>query len=301
METAPTDFIGELSEDGEVLLMTRRLLLSRWTRRFAVLLIIVSALAPVAFVPFALHAQSGITSPTSGTTVSGDVIITGTAVHPAFQRYELYYKLEPSSNDAYIYFDGGSAQVTNGPLGIWRTATLPPGVYTIRLRVVKNDSNYDEAFLENVLIGQAASAEATPTPTPTASEPTPTPIPTATFTPAPQPTPNVGQVTQPQVEGDGPVLAPTLAVDTAVLTGTTGSTNDASGANAGTLFADAAPAVQVQEVNTSFTRDLGEAVAVDRLRGFFFTGMRASAILILGSIVLLAGRRLVSWVWTQYR
>lgn len=298
METAPTDFIGELSEDGEVLLMTRRLLLSRWTRRFAVLLIIASALAPVALVPAALQAQSGITSPTSGTTVSGDVIISGTAVHPAFQRYELYYKLEPSSNDAYIYFDGGSAQVTNGPLGIWRTATLQPGVYTIRLRVVKNDSNYDEAFLENVLIGQAASAEATPTPTPTSSEPTPTPIPTATFTPAPQPTPIVGQVTQPQVENDGPILAPTPIVNTEVLTGTTDSTD---GENAGALFTGTTSASAPQEVSTGFTRELGEAVAVDRLRGFFFTGMRASAILILGSIVLLAGRRLVSWVWTQYR
>lgn len=280
--------------------MTRRLLLLRWTRAIAVLFILISALAPFALNPLAVQAQSGITSPTSGTTVSGDVIITGTAVHPAFQRYELYYKLEPSSNDAYIYFDGGSAPVTNGPLGIWRTASLQAGVYTIRLRVVKNDSNYDEVFLDNVLIGQAA-AEVTPTPTPTSGEPTPTPIPTATFTPAPQPTPIVGQVTQPQVEGDGPVLAPTPIINTGVLTDATASSNGASGENGGTLFADTAPAAQAQEVNTSFTRDLGEAVAVDRLRGFFFTGMRVSAILILGSIVLLAGRRLVSWVWTQYR
>lgn len=279
--------------------MTRRLLLSRWTRRFAVLLIVISALAPVALGPLIVQAQSGITSPTSGTTVSGDVIITGTAVHPAFQRYELYYKQEPSSNDAYIYFDGGNAQVTNGPLGIWRTGTLPPGVYTIRLRVVKNDSNYDEVVLNNVLIGQAA-AEATPSPTPTSGEPTPTPIPTATFTPAPQPTPILGQVTQPQVEGDDPILAPTPIIDTAVLTGTTDSTNSAGEQSANTVFNASAPAVS-QEVNTGLTRELGEAVAVDRLRSFFFSGIRISAILILGSVVLLAGRRLVSWVWTQYR
>lgn len=280
--------------------MTRRLLLSRWTGRLAVLFIIVSALAPFALFPTAVQAQSGITTPTSGTTVAGDVIIIGTAVHPDFQRYELHYKQEPSSGDAYIYFDGGSAQVTNGPLGIWRTATLPPGTYTIRLRVVKNDSNYDEVFLGNVLIGQTA-AELTPTPTPTSSEPTPTPIPTATFTPAPQPTPIVGQVTQPQVESDGPILAPTPAAGSVVLTGTIGDNNTAGGASADTLFDPAAPTSASQAVTTSFTRDLGEAVAVERLRGFFFTGMRVSAILILGSVILLAGRRLVSWAWTQYR
>lgn len=278
--------------------MTRRLLLSQWTHRFVVLLIVASVLMSVALFPITVQAQSGITAPTSGTTVSGDVIITGTAVHPAFQRYELYYKQEPSSNDAYIYFDGGNAQVTNGPLGIWRTTDLPPGTYSIRLRVVKNDSNYDEVVLGNVFIGSTQTTE--PTPTPTSSEPTPTPIPTATFTPAPQPTAIVGQVTQPQVESDGPVLAPTSAVDTTVLTGTTGDNTGAGSETDSTLFAGSATAA-TQEVSTSFTRELGEAVAVDRLRGFFFTGMRVSAILILGSIVLLAGRRLVSWVWTQYR
>lgn len=278
--------------------MTRRPFLSQWVHSLLTLFTVISALASVALFPISVQAQSGITTPTSGTTVAGDVIIIGTAVHPAFQRYELYYKLEPSSNDAYVYFDGGNAQVTNGPLGIWRTTGLAPGAYTIRLRVVKNDSNYDEVFLGNVLIGQAALE---PAPTPTSSEPTPTPIPTATFTPAPQPTPIVGQVTQPEVENDGPVLAPTSAANTVVLTETTDSSNSAGGESSGALFSGAAPASDSQVVSTSFTRELGEAVAVDRLRGFFFTGMRVSAILILGSIVLLAGRRLLGWVWTQYR
>ncbi len=285
--------------------MTRRLLLFNRMPRLllqrgwlAVFIVMISALAPLGLFPVQVQAQSGITSPASGA-YSGDVPIIGTAVIEPFQRYELYYKLEPSGDDAYIYFDGGTTQITNGQLGVWRTTNLAPGTYSIRLRVVKTDGNYGEFFVRDLVVNQNAVTE--PTPTPTSSEPTPTPIPTATFTPAPQPTPIVGQVTQPQVESDAPVLAPTPAIDTAVLTGTTDSANGAGGENAGTLFADAAPAAQSQEVNTSFTRDLGEAVAVDRLRGFFFTGMRVSAILILGSIVLLAGRRLVSWVWTQYR
>lgn len=286
--------------------MSSRLLLSRGTpqrlrnyRWLVVLIIVVSALAPLGIFPRSAQAQSGITAPTGGA-VSGDVPVIGTAVIEPFQRYELYYKLEPSGDDAYIYFDGSTTQVTNGQLGVWRTTNLAPGTYSIRLRVVKTDGNYGEFFVRDLVVNQ--NAEPTPTPTPTSGEPTPTPIPTATFTPAPQPTPIVGQVTQPQVEGDAPVLAPTPMADSAVLTGTTtDNSSGAGGENAGTLFAGAATAVTPQEGTTSFTRELGEAVAVERLRGFFLTGMRVSAILILGSVILLAGRRLVSWAWTQYR
>lgn len=285
--------------------MTRRLLLEKWTLclRFqpvwAVrLIVVISVLAPLALVTVPVQAQSGITSPASGA-YSGDVPVIGTAVIDPFQRYELYYKLEPSGDDAFIYFDGGTTQVTNGQLGIWRTTNLAPGTYSIRLRVVKTDGNYGEFFVRDLVVNPNAVIE--PTATPTSSEPTPTPIPTATFTPAPQPTPIVGQVTQPQVENDGPVLAPTPAAAAVVLTGTTDSSNSAGGDSSGALFTEAASASDTQEVSTGFTRELGEAVAVDRLRGFFFTGMRVSAILILGSIVLLAGRRLLGWVWTQYR
>ena len=170
--------------------MTRRFFLPKWTgwRRLSyswlLLLIIVVSVLPLTHIDI-LHAQDQaiITSPVSGTTVAGDVIINGTAVHSAFLRYELYYKQEPSSGDAYIYFDGGNAQVTNGPLGIWRTAGFPAGTYTIRLRVVKQDANYDEIEMKGIQVGQASTE---PTPTPTSSEPTPTSIPTATFTSNPQ-------------------------------------------------------------------------------------------------------------------
>ncbi len=78
-------------------------------------------------------AQSGITSPSAGTSVSGDVVIVGTAVIDPFQKYELHYKLEPSGDDAYIYFFGGTTPVINGQLGTWQAAGLPAGVYSLRL------------------------------------------------------------------------------------------------------------------------------------------------------------------------
>ena len=285
--------------------MTRRLFLLNWAGAFSrpsgwptLLAVVVSALVLFGSLPGHVHAQSGINTPASGATVSGDVPIIGTAVIDPFQRYELYYKLEPSGDDAYIYFDGGTNQVNNGQLAIWRTATLAPGTYSIRLRVVKTDGNYGEFFTTGLVVNQGVAP--TPTATPTASEPTPTPIPTATFTPAPQPTPIVGQVTQPQVEGDVPLPTPTTAGAAEVISGSASVGNVTGGDNDDTLFATTSASAP-QEATTSFTRELGEAVALNRLRSFFFTGMRVSAILILGSVILLAGRRIFSWVWTQYR
>ena len=171
--------------------------------------------------PHTLFAQqAGITSPATGASVSGSVPILGTAVIEPFQKYELHYKLEPNGDDAYIYFDGGTNQITSGQLGVLQAGAFAPGTYSIRLRVVKLDGNYAEYFAQNLSVNQAPptavvvaptatlptvgsiGAVVTPTPTftPPPSVPTLTPIPTLTFTPAPQPTPAVGQVTQPQVQ-----------------------------------------------------------------------------------------------------
>jgi hypothetical protein len=265
------------------------------------LIVFVFALSVLLFLvefSFTVHAQSGITSPASGSTVSGDVPIIGTAVIEPFQRYELYYKQEPSGDDAYIYFDGGTNQVVNGQLAIWRTNDFAPGTYSLRLRVVKTDGNYGEFFVRDLVVNQSPG---TPSPTPTSSEPTPTPIPSATFTPGPQPTPIVGQVTQPQLEGEANVPTPTVTSDgAAVVTNPESGGEAASGDTTNTLFATPQDTVSA-EAATSFTRDLGEAVALNRLRTYFLTGIRLSATLILGVVVLLAGKRLFGWFWTQYR
>lgn len=273
-------------------------------RLFGSLLIVFVAM-PVLFHPLGytkvLYAQnqSGITAPTNGSAVSGDVIISGTAVIDPFLRYELYYKLEPSGDDAYIYFDGATNQVVNGQLGIWRTTNLPPGTYSIRLRVVKTDGNYGEFLVSNLSL----NVEPTPTATSTeSSEPTATPIPTVTFTPAPQPTPNVGQVTQPELPGqptatseDTIVLAPTTAPQADLGNGTNSDNSQGD-----VTFTDNENTTTVQE-SSSFTRQLGEAVALERLREYFMRGMQFSAMLILGVVVLIAGKRIFTWVWTQYR
>jgi hypothetical protein len=268
-----------------------------------VLLITLLAASTTGLLPTTLFAQnqSGITSPANGDSVSGDVIITGTAVIEPFLRYELYYKLEPNGDDAYIYFDGGTSQVINGQLGIWRTASLAPGSYSIRLRVVKADGNYGEFIVANLNLNLSATQEE-PTATATSSEPTPTPIPTATFTPAPQPTPIVGQVTQPEFPGQAPTPSPILAPTSAVNSGESITGTGENGASAIT-FEESANAVgsTISGESSSVTRQLGEAVALDRLRQYFVTGMQFSAMLILGIVALMAGKRIFAWVWTQYR
>jgi hypothetical protein len=50
----------------------------------------------------------------------------------------------------------------------------------------------------------------------------------------------------------------------------------------------------------NLTRELGEALSLNRLRGQFFNGMRISAALFLGVLALYGGKRLFDWVWTQF-
>lgn len=241
-----------------------------------------------------LYAQSGITSPAPGASVSGDVVIMGSAVIDPFQKYELHYKLEPSGDDAYIYFDGATTPVVNGQLGVWQAGALPAGTYSLRLRVVKNDGNYAEYYTTGISVNQGASAAETetPTPTPTSSEPTPTPIPTATFTPAPQPTVAVGEVAQPTLDVP-PTPTPEAVAAVAPNGGVTGTQPLSVSLAAVTGTGD-------EESGGSLTRELGEALSLNRLRNQFFNGMRISAALFLGVIALYAGKRLFDWVWTQF-
>lgn len=243
-----------------------------------------------------VRAQSGITSPAPGSVINGDVPVFGTAVIEPFQKYELHYKLEPSGDDAFIYFYGATNPVVNGQLGVWQASSLPPGTYSLRLRVVKNDGNYAEFFAPNLSLNLAP---AEPTPTPTSSEPTPTPIPTATFTPAPQPTPAVGQVellALPPTQTPAPEAI--AAAEPAVPSGEKplDSSESPSPAPISLAANNAGPA----ESGTSLTRELGAAVSLSTLRGHFLTGVRISASLLLGVAALYAGKRLFDWVWSQF-
>ena len=140
---------------------------------------------------------AAITSPTDGQQVQGTVSITGSANHAEFDRYELAFGPEPNPNDAWQVFSTGQQPVDNNVLGVWNTSVVGDGAYSLRLRVVRKDSNYDEAFVRGLRV---VNQQPIDTPTPSGPE--------ATF--PPEPTTDVGAA--PGVEAT-PAIVTTVLVE----------------------------------------------------------------------------------------
>jgi hypothetical protein len=151
--------------------------------------------------------QAVITSPRDRAVVRDKVSIQGTATHPQFWKYEVAYGPEPNPGDQWILIGMvHETQVVDNVLETWDTNLLPDGNYSLRLRVVRRDGNYDEYFVREVAVANALPTD-TPTPavTPTPTE-TPTPLPpTPTIiielpvlpSPTPQPLPTIAPVVRP--------------------------------------------------------------------------------------------------------
>jgi hypothetical protein len=124
-----------------------------------------------------------ITSPRDRAQVRGLVPIEGSATHPQFQKYEIHYGPEPNPANQWTPVAGSpfGVPVVQGRLGLWDTTIIPDGIYTLRLRVVRLDGNYDEYMVHGI---QVLNSQPTETPTPEASPtpeaPTNTPEPTVT-------------------------------------------------------------------------------------------------------------------------
>ncbi len=125
-----------------------------------------------------------ITSPQNNAIVRGQVPIIGSATHPQFQFYKVEFAREPAVSDENFGIIGAihEAQVADGQLEMWDTTQVPDGSYSLRLRVVRLDGNYDEYSVVQVVV---ANAQPTETPTPAES-----PTPTISPTPLP-PTPTI--------------------------------------------------------------------------------------------------------------
>lgn len=122
---------------------------------------------------------NGIYEPADGDTVSGIVIVRGTAVHPQFLRYELAFLQLTGLGSDWIVFAQGDQPVQDDTLAVWDTTVgqpvspiFPDGQYRLRLRVVRQDYNYDEFFANNILI---SNLTATPSPTGTITTTLPLP------------------------------------------------------------------------------------------------------------------------------
>lgn len=151
--------------------------------------------------------EAVITSPRDRAVVRGKVSIKGTATHPEFWKYEVAYGPEPNPGDQWILIGAvHETQVVDNVLETWDTTLLPDGNYSLRLRVVRRDGNYQEYFVREIAVANAVPTD-TPTPevTPTPTN-TPTPLPpTPTIvielpvlpSPTPRPLPTVAPVIRP--------------------------------------------------------------------------------------------------------
>ena len=150
-----------------------------------------------------------ITSPQDRDVVRGLLVIKGTAASPNFWKYEIHYAPEPNPTDQWMLVgDVHEAPVTAGRLETWDTSLVSDGTYSLRLRVVRTDGNYDEYYVRQISVVNVQPTETpTTTPTPAATRtplpPTPTVIiqqpPTAT--PRPTSTPGaVGVTPEPEAE-----------------------------------------------------------------------------------------------------
>jgi hypothetical protein len=127
--------------------------------------------------PHAQEPKPVIAQPEQDAVVRGVVQLVGSAVHPQFQRYELYYAPSPVPSDqAWIFIgDAHFQQQPLGLLGTWDSRSVPDGAYALRVRVVKQDGNYNDSDPRRVIVANASPA---PTATSAATQ-APTSAPTA--------------------------------------------------------------------------------------------------------------------------
>lgn len=175
----------------------------RWLFISSLIITLISCLGYL-FSAASAQTGNGISQPAAGDTLSGVVIVQGTATDANFLRYELAFLHESGSGSDWIVFAQGDQPVIAGTLAVWDTSVgsasnrvFPDGRYQIRLRIVRQDFNYDEYFVNNLTIANDSG--------------TPTPTPTLTITvPAEGATPEAVETALPQLTQPPPDILPSL-------------------------------------------------------------------------------------------
>jgi len=119
-----------------------------------------------------------IFAPQADSVTAGTLVFVGSALLPGFRRYEL--SIADAASEDWRWLMSSDAYVSEGELYRFDTSRVADGYYDFRLRAIRDDGNYTEAFVENVEIRNANP----PTPTFQFND-AGTPLPTATPTPAP--------------------------------------------------------------------------------------------------------------------
>ncbi len=234
-----------------------------------VLTLVLLSLALGAFAaPVAQGPKPVITQPEPDAAVRGTVQVVGSATHPQFLRYELYYAPFPVPSDSAWIFIGDAhfQQQPAGLLGTWASGGLPDGAYGLKVRVVRADGNYTDSDVRRVLVANRRPVE-TPTSAVT-REPTEIPPPLA-------PTPTV-------------VLAvPTVQMPRVTVTPT--------------LQAKVTPTAIVGEVRPTATPSAASLFDVDRLVKTAKTAATYTAGLFVAMGAFFAVKAILAWLWHKIR
>lgn len=235
----------------------------------AAAVVLAAPLTPAWAAPRAQGSTAIISAPASGSSVRGVVQVTGSALHPEFDRYELYYTVEPGENWVFIG-EPGRQPVNNGFLGNWDTNSLPDGSYSLRLRVVRRDGNYDEGYARNITV--ANTTPPTPTATATSAEVATLPPPVdAVVTPTPAATATAVSVEQPDIPTATPRPSPTATPE--------------------------AQAAAESNDEESGPGSLASAVDTGSLRSSFVRGVTIAGAIFLAAGAFFGVRRLLTWIW----
>ncbi len=91
-----------------------------------------------------VYAPSQIKTPAPGSILKGAVDVTAIASNPKFNRWQVDVLANESDQKVINVGNGSTEFKSPGKLLTMDTTKLPNGLHTLRLRVVRNDQNYDE-------------------------------------------------------------------------------------------------------------------------------------------------------------
>jgi len=161
------------------------------TRAHATLLALV-VLAPLSGLqapPRQAPGYAEITQPVPGSVLEGIVTLRGSANHPSFTSYDLAFTYANDTTGTWFAIGSPSTTpVVDGPLGLWDTSTVSPGVYVLRLRVFLSTGAVFESQVRDLRIGLPApeTSATSPSAAPGQVAPTATAVPALVVTaPAP--------------------------------------------------------------------------------------------------------------------
>jgi hypothetical protein len=99
-----------------------------------------AAPAPVIVVANCPNPLARLTAPGQNQTISGSIAVMGAANLPNMQYYKVEFR--PAGTSAAFSYITGQPRSADGVLGVWNTAAVPDGTYTVRLVVVDETGNY---------------------------------------------------------------------------------------------------------------------------------------------------------------